>query len=461
MRGRLGVWLLVSLGVMTVTAPLPDSPAVQAGAPSSVGLLYITHGGHGSGTPWVGAYSIYSSGAATPLLTVGGQSSGMVTPRGLAFDQAGSLYVQNFLGIPNLTQVFAPGASGDVAPTRSFGDNHRDAQAIAIDAGGFVYVAFDNIPPGEVDVFPPTATGFTNPMRTIVPDALGQSRIMDLAIDNHGNLVVGLVSMAGNFIDVFAPGASGTFTPGPSPSPQPTGLLRQIRGPNTSLGAGTCCDGDNLLMAYSPATDEIYAGVSACFNPTLPTHISAFPDSSAGNVAPVRAIAGPATGLGSGRYLAGLAAQPQDGSVFALVSTNCSTLAGPSQVEVFAPTASGNAGPGRSFTDVTDDLVASSGMAFGPMPAPGSPACGIPPAVSVTAAGPGSATVHWAPSGRCDAFAVYAYSPTAPAQIMVTANPSALTINGLVPGSYYAFTVIGYGGGRWVGWAPWSGWLLA
>jgi hypothetical protein len=120
------------------------------------------------------------------------------------------------------------------------------------------------------------------------------------------------------------------------------------------------------VLAYSPRSGRIYAGVSGCGPPSAPSHVSVFPDSANGDVAPARTIEGAATGLHQYQEIEGIAVSPADGGIF-VMSTRCVPSGiGPGRVSVFARLAMGNVRLERSFTDATTHFTDVQGIAFPP-----------------------------------------------------------------------------------------------
>jgi hypothetical protein len=77
-------------------------------------------------------------------------------------------------------------------------------------------------------------------------------------------------------------------------------------------------------------------------------------------VAPVRTIAGSATGL-SGQAVTGLAVNPATGALFVVVKP--SPFSGPGAVEVFRRGAKGDTAPVRTFTDQSTSFDDAEGIA--------------------------------------------------------------------------------------------------
>jgi PAP2 superfamily protein len=89
--------------------------------------------------PSSGSTAVYAAGAtgnATPLATIQGSNTGLITPADIALDAEGRLYVANPGGgcascsASNAVTVYTPGATGNVAPTGSIaGSNTRPEHA--------------------------------------------------------------------------------------------------------------------------------------------------------------------------------------------------------------------------------------------------------------------------------------------------------------------------------------------
>jgi hypothetical protein len=343
-----GYALIASL--KTQAAVDDESPLAAQALP----LLYVANASDSTGQSpgFVTAYDPGSCGSVSPILTIRGTNTLILDDQTLAFDRRGNLFVQNFIGGDAKTLIFAPQASGNVAPIRFFtgkgGD--RDNLSIAVDSKGYVFIVRRQGP--DMQVFAPGASGsLVSPLRTVVFDGMPIS----VAVDSEDNVIVGVNSSTlGNAIEVFAPQAQGG-------SPK-----RIIRGSNTNLGGN---DGTVPTVAFSPLNDRIYVGVSTrqflgggtSSNPNA--HVSVFPSDGNGNIAPVRTISGTLTGLNA-TSIYGLAGNLQTGDVF--VMTNPSPFSAPGSVIVFARLANGNVLPLRSFTDSTTGLGEAFGIAFSP-----------------------------------------------------------------------------------------------
>src|SRR5207237_553765 len=96
-----------------------------------------------------------NDGPASPPVGSGGQ--GLGRPGGGSPDTAGNVYVSNTYTVT----VYAPGASGNVAPIRTI-ESSSEVGGIALDTPGNLYVASRDV----ITVYA-TANGNATPIRTI------------------------------------------------------------------------------------------------------------------------------------------------------------------------------------------------------------------------------------------------------------------------------------------------------
>ncbi len=163
---------------------------------------------------------VYAPGAAAgsaPLRTVAGGATEISLPIGVAVDGAGNLYVAN-AGSGAIT-VFAPGASGDVAPIRTIagaatgiGVSTNVLQSIAVDSAGTIYAALaSNMRGGGIAVFAPGASGNVAPATTLAGTATGLDGPIAVALD--ANRYIYAIDTNSTTVLVFAPGATGDAAP--------------------------------------------------------------------------------------------------------------------------------------------------------------------------------------------------------------------------------------------------------
>jgi hypothetical protein len=155
-------------------------------------------------------FSSTATGSVAPADTIpsapdslGGDLSTLQVSYADAVDTNGNLYVvntppTNAIAVPPITDpivVFAPGATGNVAPTRSLGGalttlTVGSARSIATDTAGNLYVA--NVVSGvsSILIFSPTATGNTPPLRDITGSNTQLGCLGGIALDTEGYLYV-------------------------------------------------------------------------------------------------------------------------------------------------------------------------------------------------------------------------------------------------------------------------------
>lgn len=157
----------------------------------------------------------------------GGGLSTLVSANDVAVDGSGDLYVANE-GAPGLMPivVFGPTATGNVAPLRSLGGALTTIDGVTgltTDAAGNLYVASEtaaitgNAPvyTGSILVFAPGATGNVAPIRTISGASTTLGRLGGVKLDSAGNVYVVAESATGTNLTVakFAAGATGNVAP--------------------------------------------------------------------------------------------------------------------------------------------------------------------------------------------------------------------------------------------------------
>lgn len=198
-----------------------------------------------------------ASGPSAPVRRVSGPATGLSSPRDVALDSNGFLYVAEGSGT---VRVFAPGASGNVPPVKSFGTGPGTAYGIDI-SGGEIYVRKAT----SYLVYSPAASGTPAPAeRTVTGLAVGQS------ITVRGSKVW---VPSGTQLRAYATSADG---PGATPLQAVTNAF-----PATETNG---IDTDSAGRVYATAL-------------TPPT-VRVFSPNADGPAAPLKVIGGPATGMG-------------------------------------------------------------------------------------------------------------------------------------------------------------------
>lgn len=264
-------------------------------------------------------------------LTVGVLASGTLmvssVPGALAApDPTGTLYVSD--AGTNSIDVFAPGATGNVAPIRTIAGAATGLNApadVKVDAAGDVFAvnSAENGGSPSITEYGPGASGNVAPICTIQGSNTGLALPDDMSLATDGTMYVGNINS--NTAEVFAAGVCGNVSP-----------LRVIGGSNTGL------DGADLDGLGVDATGTLYA------DSTLNSSIQIFAPGANGNVAPTGTIAGASTGLSS----------PDDIVVdfFGKLYVSNGFGSGVNNVEVFAPGSSGNVAPSQLISGSNTDF---------------------------------------------------------------------------------------------------------
>jgi sugar lactone lactonase YvrE len=226
----------------------------------------------------------------------------MANPEGIARDASGRIYSTN--STTNTVAIYPPNSNGNTPPIAVIGGSDTqlaDPRGIALDAGGNIYVLNGF---GSIEVFPPlgTNTGILNEAPTA--DIAGSNTLLDyfptgIAVDPLGNIYV-------------ANSAGGPIVPG------------------EGLDVG-------MLTVFSAGSN--------------------------GDVPPVAAITGAATGLA---YPSGVAVD-SDGNIYVANQYTANTsgpLGDDSSITIYSAGSNGNAAPIAIIAGANADLANLSGIAL-------------------------------------------------------------------------------------------------
>jgi hypothetical protein len=181
-------------------------------------------------------------------------------------------------------------------------------------------VAVVNRAGASVRVFARTATGNVAPLRSLIGQATVLSNPTDLAFDAvHNELVV---ANNGGSLTVYARTANGNTAP-----------LRSISGVATGFNNGP------IGVAVDLVNNEV-AVTNPSYGPSFLPSLLVYPRSASGNVAPLRAIVGAATGM---------VFNPNGVAVDAVNNELVMVNGGNSTIRVYSRTADGNAAPLRTI----------------------------------------------------------------------------------------------------------------
>jgi hypothetical protein len=168
-------------------------------------------------------FPVTANATTTSVRTILGGPQSFAYPYLMTLDATGSLYVSDKTNC-NCVFVFSNSASGQAIPDRTIqGDLTQitNPVAIAVDSSGSVYVAnhfgkYANVPApqgAQVEIFAPEATGDVAPTQVITGTAAAPlSPILGMAVDEASNVYVDL----GPAILEYTASSKGLYTQGKS-----------------------------------------------------------------------------------------------------------------------------------------------------------------------------------------------------------------------------------------------------
>jgi hypothetical protein len=289
------------------------------------GEIYVTNWNSNSVT----VYARTGSGNLAPVRTLVGAATGLAQPSGLAVDEVNNeLFVVNHLP-PESVTVYPRTANGNVAPLRTITGALTllaDSRGISLDIVNNELAVVNRIG-AFVRVFARTATGNVAPLRSIIGQATVLSNPTDLAFDVvHNELIV---ANNGGSLGTHARTASGNTPP-----------LRTISGLATGFNNGP------IGVALDIVNDEVVV-TNPSFGPSFLPSLLVFARSASGNVAPLRAIVGAATGL---------TFNPSGVAVDAVNNELVMVNGGNNSIRFYARTADGNVAPLRTIAGAATQL---------------------------------------------------------------------------------------------------------
>jgi hypothetical protein len=315
------------------TAGLPRAAAFPASCVAHT-CIYASGGIVVNGStivPSIGVFRARANGKVTQVEAISGSKTDLNLP-GIAVDARREIYA----GAGGTITVYAPGSNGNVRPVRSIGGPKTglDAHGIAVDAKGTVYVANST----SVTVYAAGSNGDVKPLRTISGRRTGLNSPNGIAVDARKDIyVMNSPSSSGGTpaVTVYAAGSHGNVAP-----------IQTIAGPSTTFvePSGIAVDrSDAIYVTSCTATNG--CGVGGIVGALL-----VFAPGANGDVAPIRTIAGPNTGLAQ----AGLIALDASANIYVTqyysnYNGSCTMAFGEIVVLVFAAGANGDAGPIQEF----------------------------------------------------------------------------------------------------------------
>jgi len=224
---------------------VPEGVAVDA-----TGKVYVSNFNGNTIT----VYAAGASGDDAPIATLAGPSTVLQRPEGLAFDGAGRLYVVNDIGPgAGTVTVYAAGPTGNAAPITTIGGPSTGLDnpwGVAVDATGRIYVS--NPGATSILIYAAGAAGDVAPVATIAGPSTGLNKPLGIVLDAPGQQHGGQHLYVGNFggdnITVYSGAATGDAAP-----------FATIGGLNTELHqpGAVALDGGGQLYAGNNANTAV------------------------------------------------------------------------------------------------------------------------------------------------------------------------------------------------------------
>ena len=388
-------------------------------AVDSTGAVYVA----GSGDSTIAVFPPGATGSVVPVRRIGGPRTGLVSAQGIARDSRGTIHVTSGprrIEEGGTIIAYPPNSTGNVAPVRVIQGARaavRDPSAIAIGPRGEVYLVTaggaavlgfgadatgdvepelrlvspprrvvlfhddddddDNETPGAADVevgedgspLVLSAEGVTThgpagPLSRKLLRASGDRKNLFRFLDRPrfargpgGELYVAHSAPLGpgasridTMFPVFRPRAVFVFARGGSGDTVP---VRTISGPLTDMRSVTD------LAIGRDGSFYVLGGGSLGRVPRTESRIAIYPPNADGDVAPVRVIGGPATGLMNPTGLA----LDRDGRIYVTTSEVTENTFEVARLNVYAPDAEGDAAPIRTIAGPAARMSRPAGVA--------------------------------------------------------------------------------------------------
>jgi hypothetical protein len=157
-------------------APTRSITSAGMGSPQALAVgtgddLYVaTCPNCGSGNGGTTGVFHFAVNATSSDYSLAGANTGFTVPMGVALDASKNVYVGNAFG--GNVAVFAPGASGNSLPIRSFTLNvSGNAQSMSLGANSGANAIAIGMPGSGVQLYDTTASGAANPVATLAPSS--------------------------------------------------------------------------------------------------------------------------------------------------------------------------------------------------------------------------------------------------------------------------------------------------
>jgi DNA-binding beta-propeller fold protein YncE len=232
-----------------ITNTVGAGGTISFATPTPAQNLYVANYNNNTVT----VYAANPSGNVTsaPLATIGGGSTGINFPVGVALDASGKIYVAN--NSNNTVTVYAANPSGNVtsAPLATIGGGStgiNSPRGVALDASGKIYVANEGNSTVTVYAANPSGNVTSAPLATIGGGSTGINFPLGVALDASGKIYV--ANEGNNTVLVFAANPSGNVTGNP---------LATIGGGSTGINtpAGVALDASGKIYVANEGNNNV------------------------------------------------------------------------------------------------------------------------------------------------------------------------------------------------------------
>ncbi|HLI82174.1 MAG TPA: hypothetical protein VKV03_19435 [Candidatus Binataceae bacterium] len=277
-------------------APGPGLSPENAIALDANGNLCVSNiGGGPAGSGIVTVYAAGSIGEVAPINTITSSSTGIKNSQAIAVGAGGRIYVANQFA--NSVGIYAAGsyATGPPIATITGDDTGLNSPfSIGLDANDDVFVLNND---DTVTVYGAGEVGDAPPMKTISIDASGNDAPTAIAVSPAGALYVanqGVITCNGETCHESGPGSIDIFSARSSGNAKPSAI---INGPDTDLAYPSAIAVSNRGNVYVTNLGPPICGECGCI-PATQGSVSVYASGSEGDSKPVATIEGPHTRLG-------------------------------------------------------------------------------------------------------------------------------------------------------------------
>ncbi len=336
-RRRALLYLTLCFGLVSAV-PILGPGVAQAAGPDPQGTIYV--GDEGTNALYV--YAPGASGNVAPERTIQGANTGIDEPGDVKVDSAGDIWVTNFSG--NSITEYAPGASGDATPICTIAGSNTGLATpddMSLEADGTIVVG--NLYASTVEVFTPGSCGNVAPVHTLAGSNTTFNYVDGVGTDATGKIYV--ANTEGGAIDEFPAGSNGNVAP-----------TSTISGPNTGLGSP-----NDVLVGFG---GQLFTTSGTGFGGSV-NSVTVYAPGASGNATPIQDITGSHTDFGNPDDLA----LDTAGNIFV---TDASASIGPAVLE-FASGATGNVAPSNTIAGPATGLSIPEGVFVAGPPLQSSP----------------------------------------------------------------------------------------